>query len=202
MSISRSSSRLEYQQRVAYRLRRGFSLVEMVVFIVLVSVAIAGVMMAMTATTRDSVDPLLRKQAVAIAEALLEEIESMPFTYCDPDDANAATATSPAGCATTPEAIGPEAGETRYSTVTPFDNVNDYHGYDTSIEVPPGIKDITGAPIAGLGVYNAAVTITQTALGVVPAADSLRIAVTVTGPANVTVTVEGYRTQFAPNAVP
>ncbi|MBI4190037.1 MAG: prepilin-type N-terminal cleavage/methylation domain-containing protein [Betaproteobacteria bacterium] len=188
----------------------GFSLIEVAVFIAVVGVGISGVILAITTATRDSVDPLIRKQSVAIAESLLEEIESMPFTFCDPDDPNAATATGPADCTggaggPNDEArlpLGPEAGETRYSGVTPFDNVSDYNGYNTALEAPPGIKDITGAPIAGLDVYNAAVTITQTALGVVPAADSLQISVTVTGPANTVVTVEGYRTQYAPNAVP
>ena len=42
--------------------------------------------------------------------------------------------------------------------------VNDYHGYQTATEVPPGIKDITGTPITGLGNYNAAVTVAAAAL--------------------------------------
>lgn len=198
MSLSRC---IGLEQQIARARQRGFSLVEAIVFIVLVSVAIGGVMMAVTAATRDSVDPLIRKQALTIAEALLEEIRAMPFTFCDPDDPAVSTATSAAGCAT-PEAMGPEPGETRYAPGTPFDNVNDYHLYDTATEVPPGVKDITGAPIAGIGSYNAAVNITQVALGVVPAAESLQIAVTVTGPSNTVVTLEGYRTRYAPSAAP
>ncbi len=176
----------------------GFTLVELVLSIAIIGAAVGGVLVAYDYAVRDSADPVVRKQALAISESLLEEIQQMPFTYCDPDDTAVSTATSAAGCAT-PEAMGPEAGESRYSASTPFDNVNDYHGYDTASEVPPGIKDITGAAITGLGIYNAAVTVTQAALGGVAATDSLRITVTVTGPANVTVTVDGYRTQYAPN---
>ena len=183
----------------------GFSLIEVAVFIAVVGVGISGVILAITTATRDSVDPLIRKQSVAIAESLLEEIESMPFTYCDPDDPNAATATGPfvgpGGCAVTVEALGPEPGETRYSNVTPFDNVNDY---GAAISGNPGfsmtpILDLNGNVITGLDAYSATVTITSTALN---GANALLISVTVTGPANTVVTVEGYRTQYAPNAVP
>ena len=177
---------------------RGFTLIELVLFIAIIGIAVAGVLIAYDYAARGSADPAVRKQALAVAESLLEEIQQMPFTYCDPDDAAVSTATSAAGCAT-PEAMGPEAGETRYNTSTPFDNVNDYHGYNTATEVPPGIKDITGAPITGLGSYNAAVTVTQIALGGIAASDSLQITVTVTAPANVMVTVDGYRTRYAPN---
>jgi MSHA pilin protein MshD len=176
----------------------GFTLIELVLFIAIIGIAVAGVLIAYDYAARGSADPVVKKQALAIAESLLEEIQQMPFTYCDPDDPAVSTATSAAGCAT-PEAMGPEAGESRYSAGTPFDNVNDYHGYNTAIEVPPGIKDITGVAITGLGIYNAAVTVAQAALGGIAAGDSLRITVTVTGPANITVTLDGYRTQYAPN---
>lgn len=178
--------------------RRGFTLIELVLFIAIIGIAVAGVLLAYDYAVRDSADPVVKKQALAIAQSLLEEIQQMPFTYCDPDDPAVSTATSAAGCAT-PEAMGPEAGESRYNASTPFDNVNDYSGYNTATEIPPGIKDITGTSIAGLGIYNAAVTVTQVALGGIAAADSLRITVTVTAPARVTVSIDGYRTQYAPN---
>src|SRR5256885_14256136 len=117
------------------RSKRGLTLVELVVFIVVVSIAFAALLAAVNAFTRSSPDPLIRKQALAIAESLLEEVELMPFTFCDPDDAHASTATAstialadPLQCATLSEdtAIGPEAGELRGNATTPFDNVSDY----------------------------------------------------------------------------
>jgi MSHA pilin protein MshD len=195
MSIDRFSSKRS--QVMCTRNRNGFTLIELVVFIVIVGAAVAGVLGAYAQATRDSADPVVKKQALAIAESLLEEIQQMPFTYCDPDDPNVATATSAAGC-TTPEAIGPDAGESRYSAATPFDNVNDYHGYNTAVEVPPGIKDLTNTAIAGLGQYNAAVTVAAVALSGIPAGDALLITVVVTAPGNLTVSVDGYRTRYAP----
>src|SRR5579859_4595861 len=110
----------------AMRRARGLSLIEVVVFIVVVSIGVTGVAILFDQMTRSSVDPVVRKQALAIATSLMEEIELQPYTYCDPDDPAVYTATSPAGC-TTPELIGPEPGETRYADPR-FDNVNDYAG--------------------------------------------------------------------------
>ena len=174
--------------------RRGFTLIELVLFIAIVGAGVAGTLLAYDFAARGSADPVVKKQALAIAESLLEEIQQMPFTYCDPDDPAVSTATGPGDCAT-PEGIGPE-GETR-SGATPFDNVNDYHLYDSAAD--GGIKDITGTLITGLGNYRAQVAVAAAALPGIPAGDALLITVTVTGPANVTVTVDGYRTQYTPN---
>src|SRR5260221_3761251 len=54
---------------------RGFTLAEVVVLIVVISIALAGVMLAFSATVRGSADPMVTKQALAIAEGLLDEIQ-------------------------------------------------------------------------------------------------------------------------------
>jgi MSHA pilin protein MshD len=194
----------------------GLSLVELVVFIVIVGIAVAGVLGALNISTRGSADPVIQKQVLSIAEAVLEEVQLMPFTYCDPDDPQAATAQSAAvgatGCtaAASVEAIGAEATppygpETRLSVTTPYDNVNDYNGFSMG----PGITDITGNAIAGLGGYTVIpVTVAGQAFAAfgggraIPAADSLLVTVTVTGPGNTTATLHGYRVRYAPNALP
>ena len=198
------------------RAEHGISLVELIVFIVIVGIAVAGVVGALSMATRASADPMIQKQALAIAEALLEEVQLQPFTYCDPDDPQAATAQSAAvgatGCtaAASVENLGPEATppygpETRTSLTTPFDNVNDYNGYPNPLL--PGITDITGAAIPGLGGYTASVTVAGQAIATVPAvpaSESLLITVTVLGPmgTNTKVVLDGYRMRYAPNALP
>jgi MSHA pilin protein MshD len=174
----------------------GVTLVELIVFIVIVSVAVAGVLTALDIANRSSTDPMIQKQALSIAEALLEEVQLQPFTYCDPNDPNAASANSTSDC-TTAEALGAEAGETR-TGATPFDNVSDYNG----LSMASGITDLSGAAIPGLEAYSADVTVANQALGSVPSADGLLITVTVTGPSNTTVVLHGYRVRYAPNAVP
>ncbi len=175
---------------------RGLSLIELVIFIVIVSAALAGVLNVFVTATVPSADPMLRRQALAIAESMLEEVQLMPFTYCDPDDANAEAAANSAGCATTPEGLGPEAGETRFAAPQ-FDNVNDYHGYSMGT-----IVDITNAAVPGLAGYSASVSVAPAALGsvTVGSGDALRITVTVTGPHGTSISLDGYRTRHAPNA--
>ena len=189
------------------RRERGLSLVELIAFIVVVGIAVAGVLIAMSMATRASADPMIQKQALAIAEAVLEEVQLQPFTYCDPDDANAATATSIAGCASTNENnLAPEAAnapptgpaETRTDTVRPFDNVNDYNGFTMS----GGVSDIAGNAVSGLNGYSVSVSVSGQALGTIGTSESLLIGVTVTGPADTTVVLHGYRTRYAPNALP
>ena len=193
--------------------QRGISLIELIMFIVIVSVALAGILLVMNTVTRSSADPLIHKQALAIAESLLEEIELMPFTFCDPDDPAAGLATTVDTTACTApvggEAVGPEAGETRYSA-TPFDNVNDYDGCQMNTGTANGcdttgnngIRDIGGNLIGPAAGYSAAVSITLAGLTLVPAlptdADALRITVTVTGPDGTPVVVEGIRTRYSP----
>jgi len=184
--------------------QHGASLVELILFVVIVGIALGGVLLAMNTTMRGSADPLIRKQALAIAESLLEEVELMPFTYCDPDDINAASAVSATvggnGCSSTVEAIGPEAGETRYHAVTPFDNVNDYHGFGSIAD--GGLRDITGGAIAALGGYSASISVGNATLSNVAAGDALLVSVTVTGPDGAPVVMEGIRTRYAPRALP
>jgi MSHA pilin protein MshD len=178
------------------RAMAGLSLIELVMFIMVVSLALVAVLKVFAQATGASADPQLQRQALAIAESLLEEVALMPFTWCDPDDAQADSATGTAGCASTPEALGPEGGETRSNTPQ-FDNVNDYQGLTLN-----GITDITGAAVPGLEAYKASVQVSPAALGTLTAAsgDALRIQVKVTGPGGVQVSLEGYRTRYAPQA--
>lgn len=186
----------------------GASLVELVVFIVVVGVGVAGVLSALNAAARGSPDPMLQKQALAIAESLLEEVQLQAFTYCDPDDPQALTATSnavgPTGCsaAGTVEGIGAEGAENRYGAGGAyFDNVSDYSGYDSAGE--GGLRDISNT-LVGLPGYRATIAVAAADLGAISAAsgEALLITVTVTGPGNTLVVLQGFRTRHAPNAVP
>jgi MSHA pilin protein MshD len=184
-------------------------------FMVIVGVALAGFLAAFSTFVKGSADPQARKQVLAIAESLMDEVSLMPFTYCDPTDANAAIATNgtvgaPGGCATLSESMGPESGETRYSVTTPFNNVNDYNGFSMTPATTGGIRDITNNVIIGLETYSASISVTQTGLGpasdaialdTIPAVAALRISITVSG-GGASVTLEGYRTRYAPTTAP
>lgn len=170
----------------------GVSLVEVIVFIVIVSVGIMGVLPVFNQSLKSSVDPMLRKQAVSLAEALLEEVTRAAFSWCDPLDANFESATSTATCSSLPETSGPEAGNLR-----PFDNVNDYHGFALS-----GFKDQSGNAVTGLEGYSAQISVSATTLNGIAASEALRIIVTITAPDLQTYSLEGWRTRYAPNSPP
>lgn len=183
----------------------GLTIVELIMFIVIVGVGLAGIIAVFNVTAKSSADPMIRKNMLAIAEALLEEVEMMHFTYCDPTDANAATATSTADCATIVENLGPDVGETRTSTTNPFNSVNDYY-VSGGMTLASPISDISGIYFAPAG-YGATIQIIPEALNDIASnstpstMEALRIAVTVTHGSD-SLTLEGYRTRHSPNAVP
>jgi MSHA pilin protein MshD len=173
----------------------GLTLIELLLFITVVGIALAAMMSVFTQATQASADPMIRRQQLAVAESLLREVQLMPFTYCDPDDANATTATSSGGCASLAEGAGPEGGESRYGP-SRFDNVNDYAGFAMS-----GIRDMADQAVAGLAGYSASVAVAAAALDTVGSTDALKITVTVTAPDTSTLSLQGWRTRYAPNAI-
>lgn len=181
---------------------RGFSLIELIIFIMVVTIAIGGVLRIITFTTSNSADPQLRKQALVIAASLLEEIELARFTFCDPSDPNPNQPT-PGQCSV-PELMGPEPANTSRM----YDNVNDYGSLSGAVTYT---TDAAGNAFpAG---YVAKVTITaETALGptgsIIVSSTSpntmnaLRISVAVSYNGGDAVVLDGVRTRYAPTWQP
>ena len=181
----------------------GITLIEQIVFMVIVSVGVVALVAVMNPSIRASADPMVTKQSLAIAEALLNEVLHQPVTWCDPDDANAASAQSYAGCATTPQnALGPTpVTESRDgASGSFFDNVRDYHGFAMDdIADPSG-----GSIVAG---YRGEVVVGE-AGGLFGLAADAALAVTVTvcrttTPSSVCAgrdnfALTGYRFRYAP----
>jgi MSHA pilin protein MshD len=186
----------------------GLTLVELVMFIVIVGLALAGVLLVLNTAVRSSADPMERKQALAIAESLLTEVAQQPFTWCDPNDAAAPTATSAAACANSQDKGGAPltsptpASESRYSAGDPFDNVADYGGFVMPGAGCAGICSQDGILFAALSGYSASVTVSRAGGSVgfagMPLDAVLKIDVRVwKGSTDITLT--GYRTRHAPN---
>ena len=151
--------------------QRGISLIELIMFIVIISVAVAGSLLVMNKVTGHSADTLVRKQALAIAESLLEEIELQGVS-----GVNASTGSANANRTT-------------------FDNVFNYNGYNTT----GGIRDFaTNDLVAGLGSYNVSPAVVVANTGAtwggisIPAGSAVVITVSVTGPGG-RIDVTGYR---------
>ncbi|MDD4929471.1 MAG: type II secretion system protein [Gallionella sp.] len=151
---------------------RGASLIELIMFIVIVSVAVAGILLVMNVTTSGSADPLLNKQAMVAAYSLLEEVELQDFL----------PASGAAGAAVT-----------QANRASVYHIVNDYHGFNTT-----GIYSVTDSTSASaiLPTYNASVAVVPMALNGIAAGSAVQINVTVTSPNGGTVTATGYRTAY------
>ena len=65
------------------RQHRGFTLIEVIIFIVVVGAGLAGILAVSTNAVKGSADPMVRKQAMALADSILEEILQKEFA--DPD---------------------------------------------------------------------------------------------------------------------
>jgi MSHA pilin protein MshD len=204
--------------RLAMR-QRGVTLVELILFMVVVSIALAGIVTVMNLTTRGSVDPVRRKQALMIAEGLLEEVELAKFSYCDPADPDASDkdlVKSSADCHAVPEKWGQLNPEpTDANSGRPFDNVNDYvaaQGVATAaFDNGAGVLVDANGNALGVAGYTARLTISPARVGGIgndpgtpanPAntADTevLRITVTVSFDGQ-SISLDGYRTRYAPN---
>ncbi|WP_167758699.1 type IV pilus modification PilV family protein [Zemynaea arenosa] len=186
----------------ALRRQRGLTMIELVLFIVIVSVGVAGILGAMSVATTKGSDPVRRKQAIMIAEQLMEEVQGAGYTLCDPTDPGFDTATVDAagvitGCVNGPETFGREGTITR-----PYDNVNDYVA--AAGDALPGfdsggvLANAAGKPLtAG---YTATVRMVQESFGnpAVPNFGAIKITITVSYDQESFV-LDGYRTRYAPN---
>lgn len=191
----------------------GFTLIEVIIFMVIVSVALAGVLTVLNVSAKSSADPIIRKQELAIAESLLEEVQMQSFTWCDPDDGNAASATSYSTCSTAQNTSAGNAGETRGSATLPFDNVLDYNGL---INITSNISGLSTPSLSMPAGYSASIKVAAADLGgiasTVTGTDkdaALLITVIVCHAATCSqastgdmITLEGYRTRHSPNMLP
>jgi len=150
----------------------GVTLVELIVAIVIIGIAVAGVLQIFNLGAVASADPIVTKQLRAVAEGLMDEIQRQPF---------AATAHTPAANA---------------CTRNTFNDVRDYDGYK-----PGSICLVNGEAVAGLENMTVEVTVTATdTLANVPDTNAYLITVT-TAKAGNNFTLRGWRTNFA-NGVP
>jgi MSHA pilin protein MshD len=144
----------------------GVTLVELIVSIVVIGVALAGVLVVIVRNTSASADPMIWHQAVILAEAYLEEALTKEFTDPNP----------------------PEGGETRAT----YDDVLDYN--NIVAESPP--RDQNGTAITPLAGYTVNVQVIPEAFGNPSVASAVRVQVTVTTPAGGDVVVSGYKTNY------
>jgi MSHA pilin protein MshD len=92
----------ELSMGLKQRFQVGVTLIELILSMVIISIALTGILSVMNLTVSHSADPIVQHQAIAVAEGYLEEI--LLQSAIDPDGTN--------------------TGETRPT----YDNVADYNG--------------------------------------------------------------------------
>lgn len=126
---------------------RGFTLPEAILAIVVIGIGLAGLMLAFGMASRNSADPVLRKQMLAIAQELLEEIQLKPYA--------AAANVAPAGCAR-----------------DTYNDIADYNGYTST-----GICSVDGVVIPALASYTVTASVAAGTLAGVAAARRITVTV-------------------------
>lgn len=165
-----------FRQKIT-SLQGGTTLVELVMAIAVAGVLVVGLMTAYASIVGRSADPMVRTQAISLAESYLEEALLKP--YLDP------------GGSVCP----PSPGGNRDA----FNNVCDYNNYSsTTITLP------NGATVPGLNGYSVAISVSPIAageLGTIATNCALKVTVNITSTLNQTVSVTGYRTDYESNPI-
>lgn len=123
--------------------QQGFTLLELIIFIVVVGAGLAGILAVSTNVVKSSSDPMVRKQAMAMADSILEEI--LQKEYSDPD--------------------GVQGNETTRDTM---DDVDDYNGKTKALftDWPSALStytvaiSVTSTTLGGVAAKKVTVTVT------------------------------------------
>lgn len=165
----------------------GVTLIELIIFIVVVSVGLAGVLLVFNTSVQSSADPMIVKQALRVAEATMQEVLQKTYQN-DADDSNNSSSTL--GCTPT---TTPRCSTNSVTDRPNYNDVDDYNGYSQT-----GIKSLDGTvSISNLTSYTVAITVDKTSatLGAIGTPNVKKITVTVTG-GNQTISLTGYRTNY------
>lgn len=148
--------------------QRGFTMIELIIFIVVVGVGMTGILSVMNTVVKSSADPMLRKQSIAVAESMLEEVLLKDYS----------------------NALGAQSGRPNWNLVT------DANGYGrTGIQDAQG-NAITGLERYSVAVTVLTATAADNPQLAALALPAFKVTVTVTDPGGNAVTLVGYRTSY------
>lgn len=156
------------------RCQGGITLVELIIFIVIVGVGIAGILAVMNVTVRSSADPVVYKQSVAMAEAILEEVMAKDYT---------------------PNATYPQPAAATCPNRLLADDVDDYANCNGTAFIA-GSSTLGATSITALSGYEARVAVeAPAALGGVTM-KRITVTVTVTGSGNRSFALTAYKAGY------
>jgi len=115
---------------------RGMTLIELVIAMVIISIALAGLLVAYNRSMLATPNAMIQQQAIAIAKSYMEEILAKP--YLDPS--------------TQTQCPTPPASRAAYNNICDYNGLNDADAHDQ-----------WGNSISGLNQYNVKVTVDSVA---------------------------------------
>lgn len=134
--------------------QRGFTLIEVIIFIVVVAAGLAGILTVSNTVVKSSADPMVRKQALALADSILEEI--LQKEYADPDGVQGSETT---------RATMDDVDDYNGKTQTLFNSASGVGGWPTTLDsYQVGIVVSTDTTVVGTGALPAkrvAVTVSR-----------------------------------------
>jgi len=148
------------------RAQRGVTLIELTVAITIVAIAAVAVLGALSFITSRGADTMVRQQAVAIADAYLEEILLQPFAA--------------------PSGVAPPTQRANFNDVYEYNGLVDPAACD-QFGTPLANLSAYSVSVA---------VVQSSALPGISAANAWRIDVTVTEPTGGRVLLSGYRTNY------
>jgi MSHA pilin protein MshD len=148
----------------------GFTLVEVIVSIVVLSIAIVGVVAGLSAVAVHSASAMVNEQAVAIASSYLNEVLQKPFGTGVADGATM---------------------RSQFDVVADYAGLTDVGVHDQTGAPAPGLGEFTVTVNVGAGTLG-----NPPAVPAVPAGQVLEVDVTVSDSSGVLVELSGYRTQY------
>jgi MSHA pilin protein MshD len=122
--------------KTLFPVSQGVTLIELIVSIVIISIAVSGIMSLYLGTSKSSADPMIRAQSLAIAQSYMDEI--MMQAFVNPNGACPAI---------------PGATRSLYNDVCDYNNLSD-----------SGAADQNGNLITALAAYHVAVAVVQNSL--------------------------------------
>ena len=151
------------------------NLIELLIAIVIIAIACTGVLLVVAQTVRFSADPMIQTQALAIAEAYLDEILARPLNDPSGGESGASEEGSPSVATNRPllddvqdyDGLSNTPPQDQGGTVAdfaPVDGQPDLAGYQVDVDVTPGVA-VNGVNMVRVDVrvrYGAIVDFTLT----------------------------------------
>lgn len=178
-----------------YNKQQGVTLIELIIAIIIISIASVALLQSLGQQTLRNVDPEIQSQANRLANQYVQEIISKSFFDPSTDprlNPSLSNAIINASITDQTRLGAPARGS--------WDNLYEYHGYNSDI------RDINGVPISNLTGYSVDVTVnissgltlgtlSNSATAGCPPIIAL-ITVDVTDPRNQVTTLSAYRTSY------